>query len=65
MAQALRRGRPFPNTRLWGLVEEKLVGALTQLWADVFAHPQEDLEMMIHRRLDPVAQRLNRTLASQ
>ena len=57
--QALQQGRSFPTLRLWGSVEEKLVFEISNIWADLFANPQQDLDACILQHLDPLAQRLN------
>lgn len=55
-------GRSFPVMRLWGLIEEQLTIAFGNLWAKVLATPNPDLDSLIRHELEPLAQRLNRTL---
>jgi len=65
LSQALKTGRSFPSTTLWGLVEDKLTAAFKQLWAEVLADPDLDLDAAIGHHLDPLAQRLDLTLAQR
>lgn len=58
----LKSGRTFPVTRSWGLMEDRLTTALSALWADTLAHPDADLEALILKRLEPLAQRLDLVL---
>lgn len=58
----LKAGRAFPVTRSWGLMEDRLTTALSALWADTLAHPEADLDALIAKRLDPLAQRLDLVL---
>jgi multiple sugar transport system substrate-binding protein len=58
----LRAGRSFPVMRLWATVEEHLTAALGRLWASVLANPDADLDSLIRAELEPLTQRLNRTL---
>ena len=60
--QSMQRGRSFPTIRLWGAVEDKLRAGLGNIWADLFANPNQDLDACIHKHLDPLAQRLNLVL---
>jgi len=65
VAQGLERGRSFPSLTLWGLVEDKLNEAFSQLWADLLANSDLDLEQAIAEHLEPMAQRLDLTLGSR
>ena len=62
--QSMQRGRSFPSIRLWGAVEDKLRAGLSNIWADLFANPNQDLDTCIHKHLDPLAGRLNIALRS-
>ena len=64
MARALRAGRSFPLFARWGLIEDSLVDALGQIWDDVLGQPNPDVEAIIRRQLEPMAQRLNLSLAA-
>jgi len=63
MARALRAGRSFPLLTRWGLIEDHLVDALGQIWADILGQPNPDVEAVIRGRLEPLANRLNLNLA--
>jgi multiple sugar transport system substrate-binding protein len=58
----LKSGRTFPVTRAWGLMEDRLTTALSTLWADTFANPDADLDALVAKRLEPLAQRLDLVL---
>jgi multiple sugar transport system substrate-binding protein len=64
MARALRKGRSFPLFAHWGLIEDHLVDALGQIWADILGQPNPDVEAAIRGRLELLAQRLNLNLAA-
>jgi multiple sugar transport system substrate-binding protein len=63
MARALRAGRAFPLFARWGLIEDSLVDALGQIWTDILGNPNPDVEAIVQRQLEPLARRLNLTLA--
>jgi multiple sugar transport system substrate-binding protein len=63
MVEALRTGRSYPPLLRWGMVEERLSTALTQIWDEVLADPGQDLDEVIARHLEPLARRLEVTLA--
>jgi ABC-type glycerol-3-phosphate transport system substrate-binding protein len=62
--QALQNGRDFPSIRLWGAVEDKLVLEISRIWAELFANPDADLDTILCKHLDPLAQRLNVVLGN-
>jgi ABC-type glycerol-3-phosphate transport system substrate-binding protein len=62
--QAMQRSRSFPSVRLWGAMEDKLIAEISNIWAELFAHPNQDLDECLHRHFDPLAQRLNTTLGN-
>lgn len=63
MVEGLKIGRSYRVRRLWGLVEEKMVTCLNQIWADVFADPNPDLNTLLDQHLEPLAKRLDLALA--
>jgi len=63
IVQALKTGRPLPRTPRWGVVEERLVATLTHIVDDLYAQPEEKLEAIISKHLDPLARRLDLILA--
>jgi ABC-type glycerol-3-phosphate transport system substrate-binding protein len=62
--RALTLGRPFPVIRLWGMIEERLVATLGQIWTALDEDPSADVKKTIKSKLDPLADRLNITLSS-
>lgn len=62
LSRGLQTGRSFPAMRLWGLIEDRLVPALGNLWQKVLAVPTPAIDTIIRTELEPLAQRLNRTL---
>jgi multiple sugar transport system substrate-binding protein len=62
--RALTMGRPLPVIRLWGMIEERLMTSLAQIWAALDEDPSADVMKTIKSRLDPLADRLNMTLSS-
>lgn len=62
MSRGLRTGRSFPALRLWGLLEDKLTPALGNIWYRVLSAAHPDVDALIWAELEPLAQRLDRTL---
>jgi multiple sugar transport system substrate-binding protein len=62
--QAMQAGRSFPTMRLWGAVEDKLITEIANIWADLFANPDQDLDACLDKHFGPLAQRLNMVLGS-
>jgi multiple sugar transport system substrate-binding protein len=63
--EALEAGRPHARIAMWGLVEDRLIAVLAQIWNEVRANPAQDLAALIERHMAPVVQRLNATLAGR
>jgi len=59
LMQGLKTGRSFPAITHWAIVEDRLMQVLGQLWEDVKAHPNQDIDAMIAAQLDPLARRLD------
>jgi len=60
---SLHTGRSYRIRRLWGLFEEKLIAGLNQVWADIFANPEADLDAILNKHFDPLAKRLDLALS--
>jgi multiple sugar transport system substrate-binding protein len=60
--ESIRHGRGFRSARLWAGIEARLNVLCDQLWRDLFANPQINLEVEIERRLQELAPRLEQTL---
>jgi len=61
--EALHHGRSLPNISLWGVVEDKLVEIFGQIWEDILANPSLRVEDIVAQHLEPLAARLDKTLA--
>jgi multiple sugar transport system substrate-binding protein len=61
-AQALYHGRSFPAIRIWGLIEDKLINALDQIWKELFSPAAPEIGQLFDKHLAPLARQLNRTL---
>lgn len=62
LTESLKRGREFVSTHLWAGVEMRLSSLCAQLWADLFANPDLDLDAEIEKRFRDLAARLEKTL---
>jgi len=60
--QGLMKGRSFPVTRSWGLMEDRLTSELHAVWTEVFSNPDLDLDAVIAKHMNPLAQRLDLVL---
>jgi multiple sugar transport system substrate-binding protein len=65
IVEALEAGRPHTRITMWGLVEDRLVTALAQIWNEIRADPNQDIAAFIERSIVPLVQRLNATLAGR
>jgi hypothetical protein len=59
----VRTGRSFPVIRSWGMLEYRLVAALSSLWSETLASPGQNIDAVLRGHLDPLAQRLDQLLA--
>ncbi len=57
--QAFQSGRSFPTLRLWGSIEDRLIPVIANIWAELFADPDQDLDACLHKHFEPLAERLN------
>ena len=64
MDDAIRTGRAYPVFTLWGLLEDKLVDALLKIGNQLLTQPDANVEAVIRKQIEPVAQRLNLTMSS-
>lgn len=62
--QSMQTSRSFPTIRLWGAMEDKLIIEISNIWAELFANPEQDLDECLHRHFDTLAQRLNTTMGN-
>ncbi len=64
LMDGLNSGRSFPAITRWSIVEDRLIQVLGQLWEDVLADPNRDIDAIITARLVPLANRLDTILQS-
>lgn len=62
--EGLKLGRSYPTCRLWGLMEEKIVAELNEIWEELFTNPALDLDRTLEEHLHPLGKRLDAILAS-
>ena len=55
-------GRYYPPAAIWRRIEFQLATALNEILTEAQSEPTADLKPIIHKHLDPLAQRLNLTL---
>jgi multiple sugar transport system substrate-binding protein len=65
IVEALEAGRPHSRITLWGLVEDRLITALADIWNEVRANPERDIAALVEHTIVPLAQRLDATLAGR
>ena len=63
IVDGLKTGRSYKVDRLWGLVEDKLVAELNQIWQEIFTQPNLNLDAALDEHLGPLSERLDATLA--
>jgi len=61
--QSLLSARTYTTFPLWGIVEDRLVQALQNIWEEYYANPSLDLEELVSRVIRAIAGRLNITLS--
>jgi multiple sugar transport system substrate-binding protein len=64
IVEALKSGRSYQVSRLWGMVEERLIAEFNQIWAARFSDPSADLDTVLEQHVRPLAERLNIVLSS-
>jgi multiple sugar transport system substrate-binding protein len=62
--QAIQKGRGFPTSRLWGLVEKRLTDTVGDIWIDVLNGPSGPLDQIIETHLHDLADRLQLSMGS-
>jgi multiple sugar transport system substrate-binding protein len=61
--EALQGGRSLPTISLWATVEENLFSAFNLIWERLQENPNQPAESVVQEVLEPLAVRLDRTLA--
>jgi multiple sugar transport system substrate-binding protein len=64
LAQSLKTGRAFQSGYQWANIERRLQTMFAQLWADIFANPNLDIDNEVTRRLEETQNRIERTILS-
>lgn len=62
--KTLSRGRSYPSVPLWGVVEQKLLGAVGDVWNSLFRQENPDLDAILDENFVPLAHRLELSLNS-
>jgi len=63
MIQSLKTGRAYKRTPLWGLVEDRLLEAMQNIWHRIFSDPDPDIDLILRSALAIPEERLNLTLS--
>jgi ABC-type glycerol-3-phosphate transport system substrate-binding protein len=63
MVEALNTGRAYPNSRRWGLVEERLGMTFINIWGEVFENDGKDIDRILEHHLGTMCRRLETTLS--
>lgn len=61
-AQALKTGRPHPPFMRWGLIEDRLMNTLDEIWATLYPNPDQDVSALVTPRLESLARRFETAL---
>jgi multiple sugar transport system substrate-binding protein len=61
---AIQKGRGFPTSRLWGLVEKRLTDTVGDIWVDVLNKPSGLMDTIIETHLHDLADRLQLSMRS-
>ena len=62
VCECLRQGRAFRTSHFWAGIEMRMNNLFNQLWRDLFANPDLDLEVEIEHRVRKMADRVEKTL---
>jgi ABC-type glycerol-3-phosphate transport system substrate-binding protein len=62
LMDGLNSGRSFPAISRWAIVEDRFIHLLGQLWDEVLADPNPDIDAIISNPLDQLCKRLNNIL---
>jgi multiple sugar transport system substrate-binding protein len=62
LRQALKNGRSFPNSELWGLVEKRFTDAIPLIWEKVLNSDKQDIDEILAETIIPLAKNLNISL---
>jgi multiple sugar transport system substrate-binding protein len=60
--QGLQKGRSFPTSELWGLVEKRLADIVPSIWEKVLDSDKPDIDKILAETILPLAKNLNVSL---
>lgn len=61
--RALQTGRTYVPVPLWGMIEDRLVHALQQVWQSYCQDPTQEILSILHQHITPLSQLLSITLS--
>lgn len=64
MLDSLAHGRAYRTVRLWGLVEDNLITAISHIWEGLLSDPDLDINQSVEDYLPTLARRLNISLGN-
>lgn len=64
VAEAIEKGTAFPNTPLWGMIEDRLVKLFDVLWERLLELENPNMDEFLDNEMVPVVKRLNMVLAN-
>jgi hypothetical protein len=59
LLQWLPNGRTLPSVYLWNVIEARVAKTLAQIWEEVLATGEPDLDVILTRQLTPLKQNLD------
>ena len=63
MIEALSSGRSYRPVRMWGMIETRLLDALTEIATSYLENPQVDIDNLLEKYVVSLAKRLNMSLS--
>lgn len=64
VSEAIGKGTAFPNTPLWGMIEDRLVKLFDVLWEKLLVLDNPNMDEFLDAEMVPVVKRLNMVLAN-
>lgn len=64
VSMAMRAGRSFPTTWMWGMIENRLFETLHILWERFWTEPEANFHSMLEEHISRLVERINFTLQS-
>lgn len=63
VAKSIYTGRSYPSGALWGMVGEQLANVLLALGMERVRKPQDDLDALLKKHIEPLTRRINLSLS--